>query len=149
VLPFHLAFPVRDLASTRAFYGGLLGCREGRAAELWVDFDLHGHQISAHVRPEACREVGRNEVDGDGVPVRHFGVVLDWDAWHALAERLRALRIPFRIAPKIRFRGEVGEQATFFLDDPSGNALEFKSFRDPTRLFARGDFRESTEHALG
>lgn len=144
--PFHLAFPVRDLASTRAFYGGLLGCPEGRSAELWIDFDLHGHQISAHVKPEACRAVGVNEVDGDGVPVRHFGIVLDWDAWHALADRLRARGTIFRIAPKIRFRGQVGEQATFFVDDPSGNALEFKSFREPARLFARGEIPESTEH---
>ncbi|MCY2961830.1 MAG: glyoxalase [Planctomycetota bacterium] len=144
---FHLAFPVRDLVSTRAFYGGLLQCREGRSADLWVDFDLHGHQISAHVKPEACHPVGVNEVDGDGVPVRHFGIVLEWESWHALAERLRAAGTPFRIAPKIRFRGEVGEQATFFLDDPSGNALEFKSFRDPARLFARAEKHESTEHA--
>lgn len=135
--PFHLAFPVRDLASTRAFYGGLLGCREGRSADLWVDFDLHGHQISAHVKPEACRAALRNDVDGDGVPVRHFGVVLAWPVWHALAERLRAAGVTFLIAPRIRFQGEVGEQATFFLEDPSGNALEFKSFRDPARLFAR------------
>jgi len=143
---FHLAFPVRDLASTRAFYGELLGCPEGRSAELWVDFDLHGHQISAHVKPEACRRASVNEVDGDGVPVRHFGLVLAWEAWHALAERLRAGGTSFLIAPKIRFRGEVGEQATFFLEDPSGNALEFKSFRDPARVFARGEKRESTEH---
>jgi extradiol dioxygenase family protein len=136
--PFHLAFPVRDLNSTRAFYGGLLGCREGRAADRWVDFDLHGHQISAHLAPEACRDESVNEVDGDGVPVRHFGVVLEWTAWHELATRLERLGTNFRIAPRIRFRGEVGEQATFFLVDPSGNALEFKSFRDPARLFARG-----------
>jgi len=137
VLPFHLAFPVQDLASTRAFYSGLLGCREGRSAAQWIDFDLHGHQLSAHLAPDACRDVARNEVDGDGVPVRHFGIVLDWEAWQALAELLRARATTFRIEPRIRFRGEVGEQATFFLDDPSGNALEFKSFRDPTRLFAR------------
>lgn len=137
MLPFHLAFPVQDLASTRAFYSGLLGCREGRSAAQWIDFDLHGHQLSAHLAPDACRDVARNEVDGDGVPVRHFGIVLDWEAWHALAELLRARATTFRIEPRIRFRGEVGEQATFFLDDPSGNALEFKSFRDPTRLFAR------------
>lgn len=137
MLPFHLAFPVQDLASTRAFYSGLLGCREGRSAAQWIDFDLHGHQLSAHLAPDACRDVARNEVDGDGVPVRHFGIVLDWEAWQALAELLRARATTFRIEPRIRFRGEVGEQATFFLDDPSGNALEFKSFRDPTRLFAR------------
>jgi hypothetical protein len=136
--PFHLAFPVRDLASTRAFYGELLGLAEGRSAERWIDYDLHGHQISAHVAPEACHAEALNEVDGDGVPVRHFGVVLAWEDWHALAQRLATRGTPFRIAPRIRFRGEVGEQATFFLVDPSGNALEFKAFRDPARLFARG-----------
>ncbi len=135
--PCHVAFPVRDIESTRAFYAGLLGCPVGREAERWIDFDLHGHQISAHVAPEACSDPGTNEVDGDGVPVRHFGVVLAWDAWHELAERLERQGIRFRIAPKIRFRGEVGEQATLFLEDPSGNALEFKAFRDPARLFAR------------
>lgn len=134
---FHLAFPVRDIASTRAFYAGVLGCPEGRSHELWIDFDFHGHQISAQVKPEACRPAGENEVDGDGVPVRHFGLVLEWDAWHALVERLTANGVPFRLPPKIRFRGAIGEQATFFLEDPSGNALEFKSFRDPTRMFAR------------
>ena len=144
---FHLAFPVRDIASTRAFYGGLLGCPEGRSADLWIDFDLRGHQISAHVAPDACRTAATNEVDGDGVPVRHFGLVLEWKEWHAFVEHLRSRGVAWRIAPKIRFRGEVGEQATFFLEDPSGNALEFKSFRDPTRLFARAGKTESTEHA--
>lgn len=134
--PFHLAFPVRDLASTRAFYGGILGLREGRSAPAWVDYDLEGHQISAHVKPEACHPIGTNDVDGDDVPVRHFGLVLGWDAWHALAERLRARGVRFRIEPHVRFAGQIGEQATFFVDDPSGNALEFKSFRDPARLFA-------------
>lgn len=140
--PFHLAFPVRDLESTRAFYGELLGCAEGRSAARWVDFDFFGHQISAHVSPENRAETpadrpGTNAVDGDAVPVRHFGVVLDWVTWHALAERLRASGTDFLIAPKIRFVGEPGEQATLFLTDPSGNALEFKSFKDPSRLFAR------------
>ncbi len=134
---FHLAFPVRDLAATRAFFVDLLGCRVGRTNAQWIDFDLGGHQISAHLKPEACRAEATNEVDGDGVPVRHFGLVLAWPAWHALVERLRASGTNFRIEPKIRFPGAVGEQATFFLEDPSGNALEFKSFRDPTRLFAR------------
>ncbi len=139
--PFHLAFPVRNLAATRAFYVDVLGCRTGRECAQWIDFDLHGHQISAHLSPEACRAESVNEVDGDGVPVRHFGVVLAWDAWHAMAERLRASGNSFRIAPRIRFVGEVGEQATFFVEDPSGNALEFKSFRDPKRLFAREEIR--------
>jgi extradiol dioxygenase family protein len=149
--PFHLAFPVRDLAATRAFFVGVLGCREGRACAQWIDFDLFGHQITAHLKPEACRaeavNEAVNEVDGDGVPVRHFGVVLTWADWQALVERLRQGGTNFRIAPKLRFPGEVGEQATFFLEDPSGNALEFKSFRDPARLFARTEIRESTEHA--
>lgn len=134
---FHLAFPVRDLESTRAFYAGVLGCREGRSATDWVDFDFLGHQISAHVMPSACRASEAHEVDGDDVPVRHFGAVLAWDDWHALRDRLRAAGATFRIEPHVRFRGEVGEQATMFLVDPSGNALEFKSFKDPARLFAR------------
>ncbi len=135
--PFHLAFPVRDLEATRAFYVDVLGCGVGRSSERWIDFDLHGHQISAHLAPEACSAGPTNEVDGDGVPVRHFGVVLEWEAWHAFARRLEERAVRFRIAPRTRFRGQPGEQATLFLDDPSGNALEFKSFRDPARLFAR------------
>ena len=137
--PFHLAFPVRDLSATRAFYAGLLGCPVGREAERWIDFDFFGHQISAHLRPEALRPAGdpTNPVDGDAVPVRHFGAVLPWPTWEALGERLKAEGAAFLIEPRIRFAGEVGEQGTFFLQDPSGNALEFKSFRDPSRLFAR------------
>jgi extradiol dioxygenase family protein len=134
--PFHLAFPVRDLASTRAFYGRLLGCPEGRSAERWVDFDFFGHQISAHLA-DASSSVPTNEVDEDDVPVRHFGVVLSMERWEALAERLRDRRVAFLIEPRIRFRGEVGEQATFFVRDPSGNALEFKAFADPARVFRR------------
>jgi uncharacterized protein len=137
ITPFHLAFPVRDLESTRAFYGGVLGLREGRSAPLWVDFDFHGHQISAHVKPEACGGLDANAVDGDAVPVRHFGLVMEWNDWHALVERVRARNLAFLIEPHVRFEGEVGEQATFFVRDPSGNALEFKSFRDPGRVFAR------------
>ena len=137
-LCFHLAFPVRDLASTRAFYGGLLGCREGRSAPEWVDFDFFGHQFSAHVAPAACGAAAAHDVDGDDVPVRHFGLVLAWEAWHALAERLARAGVRFRIEPHVRFAGAVGEQATLFLEDPSGNALEFKAFRDPRSLFARG-----------
>jgi extradiol dioxygenase family protein len=135
--PFHLAFPVRDLESARAFYGGILGCREGRRSERWVDFDFHGHQISAHLRPEELREVAANPVDGDDVPVRHFGLVLGWEEFHELAGRLRAANVEFLIEPRIRFEGEPGEQATLFVRDPSGNALEFKAFRDAGRLFAR------------
>lgn len=133
--PFHLAFPVTDLERTRAFYGGLLGLREGRSAPRWIDYDFFGHQISAHLVQENPAAVA-NEVDGDDVPVRHFGAVLPWDAWEALHRRLAAAGVTFRIAPRVRFRGEVGEQGTFFVLDPSGNALEFKSFRDPSRLFA-------------
>ena len=135
-LPFHMAFPVTDLARTRAFYGGLLGLREGRSAPKWIDYDFFGHQISAHLVRENPVAV-TNEVDGDDVPVRHFGAVLPWADWEALHRRLATAGVAFRIAPHVRFRGEVGEQGTFFVLDPSGNALEFKSFRDPRKLFAR------------
>ena len=133
--PFHLAFPVADLGETRRFYGDLLGCREGRSAPLWVDFDFFGHQISAHLRPEETRPAAANEVDGDAVPVRHFGVILAWADWERLAERLKAAGVIFLIEPHIRFKGEVGEQATMFFLDPSGNALEFKSFKHPEHVF--------------
>jgi uncharacterized protein len=135
--PFHLAFPVRDLAEARGFYGGLLGCPEGRSSDEWVDFDLYGHQVVAHLAPDQCREVSRNDVDGDAVPVRHFGVVLSMPEWEALAGRLKGAGTRFIIEPHVRFRGQVGEQATMFFLDPSGNALEFKAFRDETQLFAR------------
>ena len=134
--PFHLAFPVRDLAAARAFYGGLLGCPEGRSSDSWIDFDLYGHQIVAHLSDAAAPAI-HNAVDGHDVPVPHFGVVLPWDAFHELAERLRARGTRFVIEPYVRFQGEVGEQATMFFRDPSGNALEFKAFRDPGQLFAR------------
>lgn len=134
---FHLAFPVHDLAQARRFYTGILGCHEGRAAERWVDFDFHGHQISAHLRPEECQPARCNKVDGKDVPVRHFGLILEWNHWHELAARLRALAVSFVIEPGIRFEGQAGEQATMFLLDPSGNALEFKSFRDDGQVFAR------------
>ena len=135
--PFHLAFPVKDIASTRAFYVDLLGLTVGRSAEKWIDFDFHGHQISAHVKPAALTEVGTNLVDGDDVPVRHFGLVLEWEEWHAFVDRLRTRGVKFLIEPHVRFQGEIGEQATLFVTDPSGNALEFKSFKDPARLFAK------------
>ena len=134
--PFHLAIPVRDIASTERFYVEVIGCRVGRRAERWIDFDFFGHQLSAHVRPEALGDVPTNPVDGDAVPVRHFGVVLDMPSWQALADRLRGQGTQFVIEPHIRFQGEVGEQATLFVCDPSGNALEFKAFADPGRLFA-------------
>lgn len=135
--PFHLAFPVHDLAAARAFYGGLLGCPEGRSSDAWIDFDFYGHQIVAHLDPAEARRAATNPVDGDDVPVRHFGVVLPMDAWHALADRLKAAGVRFAIEPHIRFQGEVGEQATMFFYDPSGNALEFKAFADMGRLFAK------------
>lgn len=135
--PFHLAFPVHSLPAARAFYGELLGCPEGRSSEEWVDFDLHGHQIVAHLAPEECARTATNAVDGDAVPVRHFGLVLPMDAWRALAERLRAAGVSFLIEPHVRFQGQVGEQATMFFLDPSGNALEMKAFADPSRLFAK------------
>jgi hypothetical protein len=138
--PFHLAIPVHDLGAARSFYGVLFGCPEGRSDALWVDFDFFGHQLVAHLDPSRSaftRPAHQNEVDGHAVPVPHFGIVLDWDAWQALAARLRDRGVRFVIEPGIRFAGQVGEQATFFLFDPSGNALEFKAFRDPSRLFAR------------
>ena len=134
--PFHLAFPVHDLAAARAFYTGTLGCRIGREAERWIDFDFFGHQITAHLAP-GDGPAAASAVDGDRVPVRHFGVILEWHAWQALARRLGERGVAFLIGPRIRFAGAPGEQATLFIEDPSGNALEFKAFRDPARIFAR------------
>ena len=135
IRPFHLAFPVRDLAEARAFYGGVLGCPEGRSSDTWIDFDLFGHQIVAHLTGDRA-SAATNPVDGHDVPVPHFGVVLGWEEWHLLADRLTAASVPFGIAPCIRFAGLPGEQATMFFHDLSGNALEFKAFRDPAKLFA-------------
>jgi uncharacterized protein len=134
---FHLAFPVRDLDEARAFYGTLLGCREGRSANDWVDFDFYGHQIVAHLTASACEHQAHNEVDGREIPVRHFGVILSMPTWRELAGRLRDNNTRFIVAPQIRFAGQSGEQATFFLNDPSGNALEFKAFADDTMVFAQ------------
>ncbi|MFA5964131.1 MAG: VOC family protein [Sphingomonas sp.] len=134
--PFHLAFPVHDLAAARAFYGGVLGCAEGRSASHWVDFDLFGHQIVAHLDPAAKPAAVSNPVDGHDVPVPHFGVVLTMADWRALADRVAAAGIAFGIAPHVRFVGQPGEQATMFFQDPSGNALEFKAFADDAMLFA-------------
>jgi extradiol dioxygenase family protein len=134
---FHLAFPVHDLAAARSFYGGLLGCPEGRSSEEWVDFDFHGHQIVAHLAPGESGHRNTNAVDGDAVPVRHFGVILSLSDWRALADKLLAAGIRFIVEPHVRFKGEVGEQSTMFFLDPSGNALEFKAFADPSRVFAR------------
>ena len=134
--PFHLAFPVADLSTTRAFYEGLLECKVGRTSDRWIDFNFFGHQVTAHLKPEALIASKTNEVDGDQVPVRHFGAILPWDDWHKLAEKLENHKIQFVITPHIRFKGEVGEQATMFFHDPSGNALEFKSFKDMSQIFA-------------
>lgn len=134
--PFHLAFPVDDLAAARRFYGEVMGCAEGRSSEEWVDFDFHGHQIVAHLAPGQAGDRASNHVDGHGVPVPHFGLVLSMADWESLAERLRAGACEFVIEPTIRFKGEPGEQATMFLRDPSGNALEFKAFANPANLFA-------------
>ena len=136
--PFHLAFPVDDLDAARGFYRDLLGCSEGRSADKWVDFDLYGHQIVAHLAPEAMRKRSTNPVDGEEVPVPHFGLVLPMEQWKALAERLEAAGVKFVISPTVRFKGEPGEQATMFLLDPAGNALEFKAMADPAKLFAKG-----------
>ncbi|MDY0746306.1 VOC family protein [Paucibacter sp. R3-3] len=135
--PFHLAFPVRNLAEARAFYGDLLGCPEGRSSAEWIDFNFHGHQIVAHLAPDECGHKATNAVDSHNVPVRHFGLVLSMEQWEALADKLRAAGTQFVIEPYIRFKGEVGEQATMFFLDPSGNAIEFKAFKNIESLFAK------------
>lgn len=134
---FHLAFPVNDLETAREFYGGLLGCEEGRSSERWIDFNLYGHQIVAHLADGQGGVRAGNHVDADHVPVPHFGIVMEMNAWRELAERLRAAGVEFVIEPKVRFAGEVGEQATMFFLDPSGNALEFKAFNDFAKVFAK------------
>jgi len=134
---FHLAFPVHDLDAAREFYGGLLGCEEGRSSECWIDFNLFGHQIVTHLAPEIAGTKSTNDVDADHVPVPHFGIVLPMKDWKALADKLTAQGVDFVIEPKIRFAGEVGEQATMFFLDPSGNALEFKGFNDFSQVFAK------------
>ena len=149
--PFHLAMPVNDLAETRKFYGEFLGFAEGRTSDTWIDWDFFGHQFVTHLRPtpaageKVVNPTGErsetdkiyNHVDGHGVPVPHFGVVLEWQQWHDFADKLKAAQIKFVIEPYIRFKGQVGEQATMFFCDPSGNALEFKAFKDPSKLFAK------------
>lgn len=134
---FHLAFPVHDLEAAREFYAGVLGCKEGRSSETWIDFNLYGHQIVTHLAPDAAGIRSTNHVDADHVPVPHFGIVLPMDEWKTLSEKLTAKGIEFVIEPKIRFAGEVGEQATMFFLDPSGNALEFKGFNDFSQVFAK------------
>lgn len=135
--PFHLAFPVDELEAARRFYGGLLGCPEGRSSPEWIDFNFYGHQIVAHLSPGEAGHRHTSAVDGNAVPVRHFGVVLGMAEWQALADRLRAAGVQFIIEPHIRFQGEVGEQATMFFLDPCGNALEFKAFANIESLFAK------------
>lgn len=137
IRPFHLAFPVHDIAEARRFYGELLGCPEGRSADNWVDFDLFGHQIVAHLAPEECGHAKTSEVDDHAVPVKHFGVVLTIPEWKALAEKMTAVGTKFVIEPYVRFEGEVGEQYTMFFLDPSGNALEFKAFAHDEMIFAK------------
>jgi extradiol dioxygenase family protein len=135
--PFHLAFPVDDLGAARRFYGDLLQCPEGRSSAEWIDFNLHGHQIVAHLAPDAVRARASNAVDGEDVPVPHFGVVLSIEEWKALAERLVEADTDFVIPPTVRFEGQPGEQATMFFLDPAGNALEFKAMANPANLFAK------------
>lgn len=134
--PFHLAFAVNDIEETRTFYVDLLGCHVGREAEKWIDLNFYGHQISAHVKPEETGLASGNTVDGKTVPTRHFGIILGWDEWRAVADKLIAADANFIIEPYLRFEGEAGEQGTFFITDPSGNALEFKTFKDMTQVFA-------------
>ena len=135
--PFHLAFAVTDLAATERFFVDLLGCRIGRTSQRWIDFDFFGHQITAHLVDGNLAEAETNPVDGEKVPSRHFGAILDWDVWKTLSKRLQEAQIDFLIEPQIRFEGEVGEQATMFFRDPSGNALEFKAFKDKAQIFAK------------
>ncbi len=135
--PFHLAIPVKDLAQSRKFYGELFGCPEGRSDTTWVDFDFFGHQLVCHVDPQASNRAVENPVDGHSVPIPHFGIVLDMDTWSQLADRLKSHNVKFIIEPYTRFEGQPGEQGTMFLEDPSGNAVEFKGFRDRSGLFAK------------
>lgn len=135
---FHLAFPVHDLEAARAFYGGILGCPQGREDPgRWVDYDLFGHQVVTHYAPEECGGAVTNDVDSKKIPVKHFGLILEWDAWEKLAEKLKAANVPFLVDPYVRFAGKPGEQGTFFVIDPSGNALEFKTFREERMIFEK------------
>lgn len=143
--PFHLAIPVTDLASTRRFYVETLGCGVGRETDTWIDFDFYGHQLSAHVKPEETTPAKTNPVDGEDIPVRHFGVVLGQEDWERLERRLGDEQVKFLIKPTIRFKGQAGEQLTLFIQDPSGNVLEFKAFTDPDQLFATTEDKEPVE----
>lgn len=135
IRPFHVAFPVVDLVATQQFYETVLGCRVGRTSDRWIDFNLFGHQITAHLST-TTDIVGTNPVDGQSIPVRHFGVILTLAEWDTLVQRLKTQQVKFLVEPSVRFRGEVGEQATLFIQDPSGNALEFKAFGDDASIFA-------------
>lgn len=135
--PFHVAVPVDDIPKARSFYRDIMGCEEGRSAEEWVDFNFFGHQWVIHYKPKSTEAIHHNAVDGHAVPVPHYGVVLEWNQWHDLVDKLKSHNIEFAIEPYIRFKGEVGEQATMFFYDPCGNALEFKAFKDIEQLFAK------------
>ncbi|MCF8466937.1 MAG: VOC family protein [Sneathiella sp.] len=137
IRPFHLAFPVDDLEAARGFYKGLLGCGEGRSSAEWVDFDFHGHQIVAHLAPEETGAAKTSTVDGHGVPCRHFGLVMAMEEWQETADRLTGAGVEFVIKPYVRFKGEPGEQATMFFNDPAGNAVELKAFKNLDQLFAK------------
>ena len=142
--PFHLALPVTDLGAAEVFYCGLLGCSKGRTASRWIDLNFFGHQVTLHLVDEGDALAPTNPVDGDSVPARHFGIVLDMQDWRSLATKLEENSTKFLISPRFRFEGEIGEQATLFITDPSGNALEFKSFADPMQLFASGEHQSNT-----
>lgn len=133
--PFHLAIAVDDLEAARKFYTETFGCKVGRTADKWIDFDFFGHQLSVHLKPEEVTQARTNDVDGKNIPVKHFGIILKWDEWHVLADKLTSLKTRFVVDPYIRFKGEVGEQGTFFVKDPAGNFLEFKTFRDFNNIF--------------
>jgi len=133
--PFHLAFPVHDLTEAKEFYTKVLGCTLGRSSEHWIDFNLFGHQVVAHLNPDELSKTKTSYVDNKEVPVRHFGIILEWEKWHQFSAELKNKGVEFIIEPYIRFKGEIGEQATMFFLDPSGNALEFKSFKDPEMVF--------------
>ena len=140
--PFHLAIPVSDLEEARKFYVNVMGCRIGRFSSRWIDYDFFGHQLTTHLVDDSASDVSSNEVDGKQVPARHFGIVLGWDRWHQLCDEIKGWQLNFVIEPNIRFEGQPGEQATFFIQDPSGNVLEFKSFRDLSALFDTADFND-------
>jgi len=151
--PFHLAFPVADLETTRRFYCEIIGCEEGRSTDLWIDFNLYGNSISAYLEPqEATRKIPSNHVDRDqtplNIPVRHFGIILEWQEWESLVERLKQKGIEFIIGPRVRFVGKIGEQGTIYFYDPCGNVLEFKAFRDPSQMFKPFLFTEDFSKAV-